>query len=107
MNNAKTMRSLISVDDIIIYARKTAEKLSKGGFLGHGKIFEEAYAWEKILYPYYDLETEETINVVEKHGWFKKEKVTKILKSRISIDGTIGAIVDVTDKGISREDDCS
>lgn len=93
----------LSVESVINYAKESSAKMSKGGFLGHGKIPEKALAWEKILYPYYDVETEETINAVEKRGWFKKETVTKTLKSRISLDGITGAIIDVHDTGISYE----
>lgn len=97
----KMVEGKLSVNAVENYAKLSAEKNSKGGFLGKGKIIEKALGWQKFLYPYYDVEMEVTIKDMEKRGWFKKEEVTKTLKSRTSLDGITGAIADVNENGIS------
>jgi len=100
-HTVKMIKPTFSENQVIVYAKQTAEKNSKGGFLGRGKVEEKAIGWQLILYPYYDVEINATIYVTEKRGWFKKEKVTKTIPSRTSIDGLTGAIVDVNEDGIS------
>ena len=100
-STVKMVKPTVSVTDVEKYAKITAEKNSKGGFLGRGKVNEKAIGWQFFLYPYYDVKINVTINAVEKRGWFKKEKITKTIDSRTSVDGITGAIVDVRNDGIS------
>ncbi|MGI0082389.1 MAG: hypothetical protein ACREAG_03680 [Nitrosopumilaceae archaeon] len=69
--------------------------------MGKGKIEEKVIGVTKFLYPYYDVDMEAKIRVIEKTGWFSKEEIVKNVNSRTSVDGNTGAIVDVTSNGIS------
>jgi len=91
----------VSTADLITYSKVEAEKNSKGGFLGKGKIVETPIAWELLYYPFYDVEIEATIQVTEKRGWFKKETVPQSIRSRTGIDARHGEIIDVHNGGIS------
>ena len=95
------VQSKITEQELIEYAKKSAEKNSKGGFLGKGKIVEIPIGWQKFLYPYFDVEVKVTRIEKEKRGWFKKEEITKTIKGRMGLDGLTGAIIDVNEKGIS------
>lgn len=97
----KIIQAKISPDELIQYASTTAEKNSKGGLFGRGKVIEKPVGWEMFYYPYFDVEIEATVRETEKRGWFKKEQVTKTVKSRTGVDGTTGAIIDVSPDGIS------
>ena len=97
----KMVQTKISNEELKQYAIKTAEKHSKGGFLGKGKVIEKPIGWEKFLFPYFDVEIEITIRDVEKRGWFKKEEVTKTIRGRTGLDGLTGAVIDVSPGGIS------
>lgn len=91
----------ITEQELKEYATTTAEKNSKGGFLGKGKVIEKFLGWEKFLYPYFDVEVEITVRDVEKRGWFKKEEVTKTIRGRTGIDAVTGALINVGPGGIS------
>lgn len=97
----KLVPSKVHEESVIRYAKDAAEKNSKGGFLGKGKIEEKAVAWQRFWYPYHDVKMSITIRETEKRGWFAKEEVVKTLESRTSIDGMTGAIVNVKDNFIS------
>jgi len=97
----KIIQNKISTDDLTRYAITMAEKNSKGGLFGKGRVIEKPIGWEIFYYSYFDLEIEATIKETEKRGWFKKEQVTKTIKSRTGIDGQTGAIIDVEPNGIS------
>ncbi|MFQ5941828.1 MAG: restriction endonuclease [Nitrososphaerales archaeon] len=102
--SAKT-RSMVapalSIEQVKSYAEKSADKRSKGGFLGRGKINEKVLAVEKFLYPYYDVEMSVTLISIERAGMFKKDAVTKTVKSRTGVDAVTGALINVDDKGIN------
>jgi hypothetical protein len=83
------------------YAKDQAEKRSKGGFMGRGKVEEKFVAATKFLYPYYDIDMESKVEQVEKTGWRSKEKIVKKIRSRTSVDANVGSIVFVTENGLS------
>jgi len=91
---------VISPEDVIKYANKSAALRTKSGFFKKGKREETPLAWEKFLYPYYDVKMEITLKEIEKLG-SKYRSMTKVIKSRACIDGKTGAIVDGTKDGIS------
>lgn len=95
------INSKISVGEIKDYVIESAQKNSKGGFLGKGKIPEKPYGIEKMYYPYYEYSLESLVTEIEKRGWFKKEKITKKIETKISVDGRTGAIVKTTSSGLS------
>lgn len=97
----KMVQSRLGEEILIKYAKETAAKNSKGGFMGKGKVEEKAVAWQKFWYPYHDVKMSITVRETEKRGWLKKEEVTKTLESRTSVDGMSGAIVNVNDSFIS------
>lgn len=96
----KIIQTKISPEQLQQHAIQTAEKNSKGGFLGKGKVIETFVGWEKFLYPYFDVEVEVTVREVEKRGWLKKEEVTKTIKGRVGVDGFTGSVIDVNPGGI-------
>lgn len=83
------------------YGKEQAEKRAKGGFMGRGKIEEKFVGATKFLYPYYDVDMEVQVDQVEKTGWRSKERITKKIRSRTSVDANTGSIVFVTDNGLS------
>jgi len=95
------IQAKIFPDDVKKYAAAIAEKNSKGGLFGKGKVIERPEGWELFYYPYFDVEIEATVKETEKRGWFKKEQVTKNVKSRTGVDGLTGTIIDVGSNGIS------
>lgn len=90
----------LTVDDIAKYAKESSAARTKGGMFSKEKIVEVPLAWEKFLYPYYDVEAEITLKELEKIG-NGYEPITKSMKSKLTIDGRTGALVDVTGDGIS------
>jgi len=100
-SEAMVVESNLSEDDIIKYARQSVTVRSKGGlFKKEKKLQETPLAWEKFLYPYYDVEMEITLREIEKTKT-KNDSITKTIRCRATIDGRTGAIVDVTKDGIS------
>jgi len=100
-NSIKMILAQVDQSTIEQYAKVQAEKRSKGGFLGRGKVEEKFLAAERFLYPYYDIDMEAQTYQVEKTGWRSKEKVVKKIRSRTSVDANTGALVFVTDNGLS------
>lgn len=100
-NSIKTVQGQITQEIVEQYAKDQSEKRSKGGFLGRGKIEEKFVRASKFLYPYYDVDMETQVEQVEKTGWRSKEKIVKNIRSRTSVDANTGAIVFVTDSGLS------
>jgi len=83
------------------YANESIQKKAKGGFLGRGKVDEKLSSISKILYPYHDVDFESQVKSIEKRGLFKKDKVTKTIRSRTGVDAVTGALIHATDKGLS------
>jgi len=101
--NIKIIASTFSHDAAKEHAQNSAEKRSKKGMFGRGKLTEKVSKIAKVYYPYYDVEFDAKIHVIEKTGWMKKEKVERTVSSRTGIDGKTGALIDVTNDGISYE----
>lgn len=102
ISSIKIIPANLSLDTLKRNAAESAEKRSKGGFFSMGsKVEEKVVEIEKFLYPYYDVDFDAKIRVVEKTGWFSKDKITKNVSSRTGVDGNTGAIIDVTSNGIS------
>ncbi|MGQ0376972.1 MAG: hypothetical protein ACT4OW_05665 [Nitrososphaerota archaeon] len=99
-SEAMIVESNLSEDDIIRYARQSVTERSKGSLFKKEKILEAPLAWEKFLYPYYDIEMEITLEEIEKTK-SKNDSITKTIRCRATVDGRTGAIVDVTKDGIS------
>jgi hypothetical protein len=100
-NSIKMIQAQIIQSMIERYAKDQAEKRAKGGFMGRGKVEEEFVSATKFLYPYYDIDMEAQVDQLEKTGWRSKEKITKKIRSRTSVDANTGAIVFVTENGLS------
>ncbi len=94
------VESKLSEDDVIRYARQSVIARSKNGLFKKEKIQEVPLAWEKFLYPYYDIEMEITLDEIEKTK-SKNDSITKTIRCRATVDGRTGVIVDVTKDGIS------
>lgn len=60
-----------------------------------GKVPESVAGVKKILYPYYTLDAEFRLSMVEKTGWFSKEEIVKTASGGVSIDAVDGALIDV------------
>lgn len=100
-NSIKMIETKVTQSIVEQYAKEQAEKRSKGGFMGRGKVEEKFLAATKFLYPYYDVDMEAQTYQVEKTGWRSKEKIVKKIRSRTSVDANTGALVFVTDNGLS------
>lgn len=101
ISSIKVIPAKLSLEEVKRNATESAEKRSKGGWLSVGKVEEKVVSVEKFLYPYYDVDIEAKIRVVEKTGWFSEDNITKTVSSKTSVDGNTGAIIDVTSNGIS------
>lgn len=99
-SEAMIVESSLTENDVIRYARQSVAARSKGGLFKKEKIQETPLAWEKFLYPYYDIEMEITLGEIEKTK-SKNDSITKTIRCRATVDGRTGAIVDVTKDGIS------
>ena len=99
----KAIETKISNEFVVKYAKKSAEKHSKSGLFGKGKITEKVTSIHKQYYPYYDVDYESEVSVTEKVGGFfgKKERINKTIRTRTSIDALNGSIVHVTTPGVS------
>ena len=99
----KTINTKISNEFVVKYAKKSAEKHSKSGLFGRGKITEKVASIHKNYYPYYDVDYESEVYLTEKVGGFfgKKERINKTIRTRTSIDALNGSIVHVTTPGVS------
>lgn len=87
-------------EQVIDYAKQSSQKRTKGGMFSKSGFVETPIAWERFLYPYYDVAIEITMKEVEKlNGSY--ETVTKAIKCRTCIDGITSSIVDGTPEGIS------
>jgi len=85
---------------VIDYAKQSSQKRTKSKMFSKGELIETPIAWERFLYPYYDVSMEITMKEVEKlHGSY--ETATKAIKCRACVDGITSAIVDGTKEGIS------
>jgi hypothetical protein len=100
-NSIKMVQGPVTQSIVEQYGREQAEKRSKGGFMGKGKVEEKFVGATRFLYPYYDVDMEVQVDQVEKTGWRSKEKITKKIRSRTGVDANTGAIVFVTDAGLS------
>ena len=92
--------SKISEGDIIRYAEQSVISRAKSGVLKKGTMKETPFAWEKFLYPFYDVEMEITTIELEKTKT-KNDSITKTIRCRAAIDGRTGVIANVTNDGIS------
>jgi len=87
-------------EQVIDYAKQSSQKRTKGKMFGKRGLVETPIAWERFLYPYYDVAMEITMKEVEKlNGSY--ETATKVIKCRTCVDGITSAIVDGTPEGIS------
>lgn len=95
------VESNLSEDNIVRYARQSVTARAKSGlFKKESKAIETPLAWEKFLYPYYDVEMEITLRAIERTKT-KNDSITKTIRCRATIDGRTGAIVNATKDGIS------
>jgi hypothetical protein len=94
------VESKLAEDDIIRYARQSVTARTKGGLFKKEEVQEIPLAWEKFLYPYYDVEMEITLEEIEKTK-SQNDSITKTIRCRATVDGRTGALVDVTKEGIS------
>jgi hypothetical protein len=99
-SEAIIVESNLSEKDVIKYAKQSAAARSKSGLFKKEKIQETPLAWEKFLYPYYDIEMEITFGEIEKTK-SKNDSITKTIRCKATVDGRTGVIVDVTKDGIS------
>ncbi|MBM3910657.1 MAG: hypothetical protein FJ356_03300 [Thaumarchaeota archaeon] len=99
-SEAMIVESNLSEADVIRYARQSVAARSKSGMFKKEKIQETPLAWEKFLYPYYDIEMEITLGEIEKTK-SKNDSITKTIRCRATVDGRTGVIVDVTKDRIS------
>jgi len=99
-SEAMIVESNLTESDVIRYAKQSVIARAKGGLFKKEKIQEAPLAWEKFLYPYYDVEMEITLGEIEKTKT-KNDSITKTIRCKATIDGRTGAIVDVTKDGIS------
>ncbi len=87
-------------EQVIDYAKQSSQKRTKGGMFSKSEFVETPIAWERFLYPYYDVAIEITMKEIEKvNGSY--ESATKVIKCRICVDGITSAIVGGTKEGIS------
>jgi hypothetical protein len=99
-SEAMIVESNLTESDVIRYARQSVTARTKGGLFKKEKMQETPLAWEKFLYPYYDIEMEITLGEIEKTKT-KNDSITKTIRCKATIDGRTGAIVNVTKDGIS------
>ena len=99
-SEAMIVESSLTENDVTRYARQSVTARSKSGLFKKEKIQETPLAWEKFLYPYYDIEMEITLGEIEKTK-SKNDSITKTIRCRATVDGRTGVIVDVTKDGIS------
>jgi len=99
----KSISTKMSNEFIVKYAKKSAQKHSKGGLFGRNKVVEKVTNFFKFYYPYYDVDFESDVYLNEKVGGFfgKKEKIRKTVRTRASVDARNGSIVSVNSSGIS------
>lgn len=98
--DAMVVDSKLSELDIMRYAEQSIALRAKSGFLKKENIQETPLAWEKFLYPFYDVEMEITAIELEKTKT-KYDSITKTIRCRAAIDGRTGVIADITKEGIS------
>jgi len=92
--------AILQSEQVIAYAKQSSQKRTKGKMFSKSELVETPIAWEKFLYPYYDVAMEITMKEVEKlNGSY--ETATKAIKCRACVDGITSAIVDGTKEGIS------
>lgn len=103
LSSVKRVEEKFTLEQIQQYAQEIANKKSKGGLFGKGKIEEKVLGVTKFLYPYYDVDMEAKVRKTEKTGWFSKEDVVTTVESKTGVDANTGAIIHVTDLGISYE----
>jgi len=88
-------------DEIERQLQAELEKKARGGFLGIGKVLEQADKVVLVYYPYYEAEVEWQVSGEQRVGLLKKEIIQKVVSTRISVDAAIGCPVFAAREGVS------
>jgi hypothetical protein len=84
----------IDVEALHTELRRTAAKRRRGT-LGIGRVAEDLADCRLILYPFYEAELEVHIADTQRVGMFRKQAVTRLSLTHVSIDAVTGAVVTV------------
>jgi len=102
-DSARTVDARFTMQEARRHAEDSAEKRSRGGMFGRGRIEESVRDVRRFLYPYYEVDMDAKVRQVEKTGWFSKENVVSTVSGRIGVDGNTGSVVHAAHDGISYE----
>ena len=94
------VRPVLSVPDAHRIEKDALEKRRRGGFLGKGKIIENAESIVLLYLPYYEAEFQTSVPEVEKTGFMSTRTVVKIVSVRVSFDASNGDISVLDESGM-------
>ena len=95
------MQARVGADEARDALAEIVAKRARGGFMGRGKIAERAVAVDAAWHPYYDVDLDAEVRVVEKTGWRSKEAAVHTVQASVTFDAVTGAIVAVGPDGLS------
>ena len=91
----------VGLQDIRNRVESQIEERRRGGFLGVGKVHEELLGIHKRYYPYYEAQVLVTVTEIRKTGLLSKEKISKLARTSVSVDGIMGDLVTLTPDGVA------
>lgn len=95
------VQARVGMDEARTAFGEMVAKRARGGFMGRGKIAERMVAVDTVWRPYYDVDLDAEVRVVEKTGWRSREEAVHTVQARVTFDATTGAIVSVGAGGMS------
>lgn len=95
------VQARVGADEARAAFAEVVAKRAKGGFMGRGKVTESIVAVDTVWHPYYDVDLDAEVRIVEKTGWRSKEEAVHTVQARVTFDAATGAIASVGTGGIS------
>lgn len=95
------VQARVGADEARATFAEAVAKRAKGGFMGHGKVTESIVAVDTVWHPYYDVDLDAEVRIVEKTGWRSKEEAVHTVQARVTFDAATGAIASVGADGMT------
>ena len=80
--------------------REAREMITKQ-WMGNRKFSESIVSIGLLWLPHYDINLSAKIDLVEKTGWFSKEKVSRTVEAKVTFDANTGVLIRVDKDGLS------